>query len=107
MTRSVHHPHYQEFLTLLRATRKATGITQTEVAERLHNRQVFVSKIERGDRRLDVIDLFEYCEAAGIDVVAFIQRLKRRLARTPKPRLGKLAVHAPRPRARKPRPARH
>jgi len=103
MTRSVHHPHYQEFLALLREARQASGTTQIELAERLRNRQVFISKIERGVRRLDVIDLFEYCDAAGIDVIALLRRLKRRLTRIPKPRLGKLAVHAPRPPRRKPR----
>jgi len=81
---------------MLRQARLASGVTQVEVAERLGNRQVFVSKIERGERRLDVIDFFEYCEAARIDAIALLKELKRQLSNTPKPITGKLAVHAPR-----------
>ncbi|MBL8300278.1 MAG: helix-turn-helix transcriptional regulator [Rhodanobacteraceae bacterium] len=95
MTRSTHYPHYLAFLELLRESRKATGVTQVELAERLGNRQVFVSKIERGDRRLDVVDLIEYCNASGIDVVKFIKQLVPVLAEIPTPKLGKLAVHKP------------
>ena len=95
MTRSTHYPHYQTFIELLRETRKKAGVTQAELAERLGNRQVFVSKLERAERRMDVIDLFEYCEAADIDVVEFVRQLKRELKRVPRPRLGKLAVHDP------------
>jgi len=93
MTRSTHYPSYQRFLDALREARRATGVTQTELADRIGNRQVFVSKLERGDRRMDVVDLMEYCEAAGIDAVAFFGELKGILDASPKPRLGKLAIH--------------
>lgn len=97
MTRSTHYPRYKRFLDALREARQAAGVTQTELADRIGNRQVFVSKLERGDRRLDVVDLIEYCEAAGIDAVAFFIRLKGDLDQAPRPRLGKLAIHKRRP----------
>lgn len=93
MTRSTHYPRYQLFLDALRKARVDAGITQTELAERVGNRQVFISKLERGDRRMDVVDLFEYCEEAEIDVLAFVRRLKASFEGSPKPRLGKLAIH--------------
>lgn len=93
MTRSTHYPRYQRFLDALREARRAAGVTQTELADRIGNRQVFVSKLERGDRRMDVVDLIEYCDAAGIDAVAFFDELKSALDALPKPRLGKLAIH--------------
>lgn len=93
MTRSTHYPRYQLFLDALRKARHAVGVTQTQLAERVGNRQVFISKLERGDRRMDVIDLFEYCEAAGIEPVAFVKALKTALEGAAKPRLGKLAIH--------------
>jgi transcriptional regulator with XRE-family HTH domain len=93
MTRSTHYPRYQRFLDALRAARQTAGVTQTELADRIGNRQVFVSKLERGDRRMDVVDLFEYCEAAGIDVLAFLGELKITLDASPRPRLGKLAIN--------------
>ncbi len=54
--------------------RKSAGITQVGLAERLGRPQSFVSKYERGERRLDVIELCEVCHALGIDPVAFLQR---------------------------------
>lgn len=96
MTRSTHHPSYQLFLERLRAARKAAGTTQEVLAERLGNHQVFVSKLERGERRMDIIDLHEYCAAAGIDFGKFVLELERGLKRSShKTDDGKLAVHKP------------
>jgi transcriptional regulator with XRE-family HTH domain len=93
MTRSTHYPRYQLFLDALGKARRDAGITQTELADRLGNRQVFISKLERGDRRMDVVDLFEYCEAAGIEFLPFVRDLKARFDANSQPRLGKLAIH--------------
>jgi len=79
MTRSTNHPHYQTFLTLLRSERKRRNITQVVVAERLGNRQTFVSKLENGDRRLDIIELLEYLDAIGADAGAFVSALRRKI----------------------------
>lgn len=67
MTRSTHHRHYRSFLTLLRDLREQAGVTQVELGERLGNTQTFVSKIERGERRLDVVEFTEICDALGTD----------------------------------------
>lgn len=42
-------------------------ITQVELAERLGRPQSFVSKVERGERRLDVNEFCELAEALGHD----------------------------------------
>jgi len=65
MPQSTHHQHYQVLLGLLRSLRENCGITQTALAERIGNTQTFVSKVERGERRLDVIEFAEWCEALG------------------------------------------
>lgn len=67
MARSTYNRHYRSFLTLLRDLREQAGVTQVELGERLANTQTFVSKIERGERRLDVVELTEICEALGAD----------------------------------------
>jgi transcriptional regulator with XRE-family HTH domain len=54
--------------------RKSAGLTQAGLAERLGRPQSFVSKYERGERRVDVIELCEVCHALGIDPVLFLQR---------------------------------
>jgi transcriptional regulator with XRE-family HTH domain len=93
MTRSTHYPRYQLFLDALGKARRDAGVTQAELANRVGNRQVFISKLERGDRRMDIVDLFEYCEAAGIDFLPFVKTLKASFDANGRPRSGKLAIH--------------
>jgi len=79
MARSTHHPNYQTLLTLLRELRERAGFTQLALAENLGNTQTFISKVERGERRIDVVEFMEICEALGVDpVAAFREYLKRR-----------------------------
>lgn len=47
----------QDFLRRLRQARRDAGLTQVEVARRLGRTQSFVTKAERGERRLDVVEL--------------------------------------------------
>jgi len=47
----------QDFLRRLRRARKDAGLTQVEVGRRLGRTQSFVTKAERGERRLDVAEL--------------------------------------------------
>ena len=79
MARSTHNPHYQTLLTLLRDLRERAGVTQQALAESLGNTQTFISKIERGERRIDVVEFIELCEALEADpVAAFRECLQRR-----------------------------
>jgi len=66
MAQSTHNRRYQSLLELLKSWRAEAGLTQTEVGERLGNTQTFVSKVERGERRLDVVEFAEWCEALGM-----------------------------------------
>jgi transcriptional regulator with XRE-family HTH domain len=63
MAGSTHHPDYQLLLKMLKATRESGKVAQTELANRLETTQTFVSKVERGERRLDVVELIEILEA--------------------------------------------
>jgi transcriptional regulator with XRE-family HTH domain len=55
--------------------------TQVELARRLRQTQSRVSKWERGEIRLDVIQLGNICRNLGIDLPTFAQRLEERLSR--------------------------
>lgn len=59
--------HYKEFRELLIESRKAGNLTQAGLAARLGKPQSFVSKYERGERRLDVIEFGEVARALNID----------------------------------------
>jgi len=65
MARSTHHDDYQRLIALLKDLRRQSGVTQIELGQRLGNTQTFVSKFERGERRIDVVEFVEICEALG------------------------------------------
>ncbi len=66
----------QEALPQLRI---GAGLRQNEVAERLNKPQSFVSKYESGERRLDLIELRQVCEAVGIRLAEFVNRFEEQL----------------------------
>lgn len=72
MPTSLHSPEYEIFRRLIVKARRDAGLTQVEVAARLQKPQSFVSKFERGERRLDVPEFVEIAEAMGIDAAMLI-----------------------------------
>lgn len=81
MVQSTHNPDYQILLAVLKAARKRMGVSQVELAERLGNTQTFVSKGERGERRIDAVELVEFSEALGMPplelLAAYLQQRGR------------------------------
>lgn len=78
MEKSIYSRRYAMFAKLLRAAREEAGFTQDEVAARLKTTQTFISKCERGERRLDVIELCSWCEALGIPASQFVAELEQK-----------------------------
>ncbi|VVE66966.1 XRE family transcriptional regulator [Pandoraea captiosa] len=79
MPNPIHDPKYQVFRQMLLDARKEKGLQQVEVAERLGKTQSFVSKYERGERRLDFCEFIEVAAALEIDVNAFVLRYRHQL----------------------------
>lgn len=52
--------------------RKSAGLTQVDLASRLKRPQSFVSKYERGERRLDLVEFGEVAAALGINPAKFL-----------------------------------
>ena len=67
-------------LHLVRQVRTEAGLRQQDLAERLGQAQSFVSKYERGDRRLDVVELRSICLACNVTFADFARRFERLLA---------------------------
>ncbi|WGK88336.1 helix-turn-helix transcriptional regulator [Pseudomonas migulae] len=74
---SIYSDSYQLLLTQLFDARKKAGLTQTMLSSRLSKPQSFVSKYERGERRLDVIEFLEVCELLGADPHELIRNLEK------------------------------
>lgn len=71
---SVYSREYKIFQELLRLSREEAGISQNELARRLHITQGYVSKCENGDLRLDIAQVRAFCDALGISFVNFMAR---------------------------------
>jgi transcriptional regulator with XRE-family HTH domain len=78
--KSVHGREYRLFLELLRDARRRAGMNQIQLARAIGETQSTVSKIERGERRLDLIETRTICRALGCDFARFVRRLERNLA---------------------------
>jgi transcriptional regulator with XRE-family HTH domain len=75
MLRPLHSPRYQRLRMLLRAKRKAANVSQSELARRLNVRQAFISKVERGERRLDLVEFLDVAKALEFDPAEAIGEL--------------------------------
>lgn len=75
MTRSVYTESYERFRALLVEARKKAGLSQVALARRIHRPQSFVSKYERGERRIDVVEFLELAEALGFDPAKMLRSL--------------------------------
>jgi transcriptional regulator with XRE-family HTH domain len=63
--------------TLVDARQRA-GLTQRELAERLHRSHSFVGKLESGERQLDLLEFCEYAEILGVDAANLLRRILKR-----------------------------
>jgi transcriptional regulator with XRE-family HTH domain len=81
MEKSIYSEEYLFFLKKLREARKAAGLTQIELAERLGEKasQSFVSKCERGERRIDIAELRAFCKAIGLSLGEFVSIVDQEL----------------------------
>lgn len=79
MPRSMFTPAYGLMLEALLDLRRASGVTQVELAKRLGRTQALVSTFERGIRRIDLIEFYAIVRALGGDPVAIFSDLVRRL----------------------------
>jgi hypothetical protein len=71
-SRSSYRHRYTQFLGKLKQARVEAGLTQVEVAHRLKRPQSFVSKIESGERRVDVVELNELARLYGKPLDFFV-----------------------------------
>ncbi|MER9825909.1 helix-turn-helix domain-containing protein [Mesorhizobium sp. M0115] len=76
MPKSLRSPRHQRFLAQLVALRKAKGLTQAQVAEKLDRPQSFVAKYEGGERRLDVIEFLDLTAALDADPCEILSSLR-------------------------------
>ncbi|NUB05162.1 helix-turn-helix transcriptional regulator [Azospirillum sp. Vi22] len=74
--RDRYHPSYVQLVEALIAERKSRNVTQVEVAQRMGTMQSFVSKYERREVLMDVLDYVRYCLAIGVEPVEIIAKFR-------------------------------
>jgi len=79
MARSVFAGHYEVVVTSLVEARLAAGVTQVELAARLSKPQSFISKIERRERRIDVLEFCAVARALGVRPAALLDAIDAKL----------------------------
>lgn len=66
---------YELLRSELKNARLQAKLLQIDLAERLKKPQSYVSKVESGERKIDLIELAQYCSALDIDTLKFIKNL--------------------------------
>jgi transcriptional regulator with XRE-family HTH domain len=81
MDKSIATREYRLFLRLLRKARKNSSVTQTQMAARLGETQSWISKCERGERRLDIVEARSFCAAIGVSFAEFAAEFHAKAAK--------------------------
>ena len=72
LVKTPQHPVYRQLLVRLKEMRVSKGLTQADLAQLLRQPQSYVSKIEAGERRLDVLEFVYYVKALGEDPASLV-----------------------------------
>ena len=75
LRKTIHTARHRKLRAMLIAERKAAGLTQTVVAQRLGKPPSYVAKYEGGERRLDVLEFLDIAAAIGFDPCGPIRAL--------------------------------
>jgi len=71
--KSVHSGEYRRIIEKLKQARLSGGLTQKKVAAKLGKPQSFISKIESGERRIDVAEIKKFSETYKKPVNYFLK----------------------------------
>lgn len=63
---------YQNLVKKLRQARLEAGLTQVGAGKRLRKPQAYISKIERGERGVDAVELAEFAKIYGKPMNYFV-----------------------------------
>jgi len=77
MARTFATKRHAALVAFLKKKRKDADLTQTQVAKRIGRYQSFITDYERGQKRIDAVELVQIAEAIGFDPVEAIRLIKR------------------------------
>lgn len=74
---SLHSTRYRKLVQKLKEARIEAGLTQMDVARAMRRSQGFVSNMERGERRIDFIEIEDLAALYGRSVMDFATKRGR------------------------------
>lgn len=77
MSKSIFSDTYTLFRARLIEAREKEGFSQADVAARLGKFQSYVSKYERGERRLDVVEFLDVARVLGVEPCKILKELQK------------------------------
>ncbi|TCU13905.1 helix-turn-helix protein [Rhizobium laguerreae] len=77
MAKTLGTERHRALIALLVEKREASGLTQTELADRLGEYQSFVARLESGQRRVDVVEFLELARILNFDPLDALRRLAK------------------------------
>lgn len=83
MSKTIYRHEYDVLLNLIKKHRKESGLTQVACSKALRRPQSFMSDVETGSRRLDIVQLRDLCNVLGIDFQALIAEFETSLSGDP------------------------
>ena len=72
MSKSIYSKEYRNVIEELKKARLEVGLRQEDVALKLKKPQSYISKIERGERRVDIVELKELAKIYNKDITYFV-----------------------------------
>jgi transcriptional regulator with XRE-family HTH domain len=75
--RELGSPRHEILRRLLKERRQRADLSQQEVADRIGRGQTFVSAVERGQHRVNVLEFLDFAEAIGFDAAATLRRVAK------------------------------
>lgn len=73
MTKTIHSRKYKDLIERLKTARLEAGLTQVQVAKKLKKTQSYISKVEAGEQRVDVLELKMFADLYKEDINYFIK----------------------------------
>lgn len=73
MVDTIRSKEYADFVGKLRKARLEAGLRQIDVSKKLKRTQSYVSRVEMGEQRLDILELKKFAQLYKKDINYFIK----------------------------------